>query len=150
MRSIRDVGISLVGTIFKEYYNVFHYIAYSFRRTGFFLIHRVSARPFKGKRQGKPLSSSRTVRGLILSACSFLFSVCYSDPATSQLLQSAAQCLAKSEHELNRRVPVLGPPVSRSRKPERDGEGAFGTFPSLQVRSSLASSKNTLLIKMYL
>ena len=34
MRSIRDVGISLVGTIFKKYYNVCHYIAYSFRRTG--------------------------------------------------------------------------------------------------------------------
>lgn len=31
---MRDVGISPVGAIFKEYYNVCHYIAYSFRRTG--------------------------------------------------------------------------------------------------------------------
>lgn len=30
----------------------------------------------------------RAVRGLILSVCSFLFSACNSDPATSQLLQS--------------------------------------------------------------
>ena len=29
-----DAGTSLMGAIFKEYYNVCHYIAYSFRRTG--------------------------------------------------------------------------------------------------------------------
>lgn len=86
-----DAGTSLMGAIFKEYSNMCHYIAYSFGRTGlldFSLFTGYRPDLLRGTTRENLCHFYRVIRGLILSACSFLFSACNSDPATSQLLQS--------------------------------------------------------------
>ena len=78
-----DAGTSLMGAFFKGCYNVCHYISYFFS-----VVCIIYFMLFWGRARENHCLFYRAVRGLILSACSFLFSACNSDPATSQLLQS--------------------------------------------------------------